>query len=76
MGSFEPEGGGRLSGSIVNMTRVDGYNTIDLSLLDLRPLARPVAEVIDQLRDASHRMTILFEPEDVASEPAIFGALV
>ncbi len=76
MGFIGPEGGGRLLGSIVEVTRVDGYYAVDLSLLNLGALARPVAEVIDQLRDASHRMAVLFESEDVASEPAILGALV
>jgi hypothetical protein len=63
-------------GSIVKVTGVDRYDAVNLSLLDLGALARPVAEVIDQLRDASHRIAVLFESEDVASEPAIFGALV
>ena len=76
MGLIGPEGGGPLSGAIVNVTRVDGYYAIDLCLLNPRPLARPVAEVVDQLRDAPHRVTIFFESEDIASEPAIFGTLV
>ena len=58
------------------MTGVDGYDAIDLGLLDLRPLARSVTKVMDQFCDASHRVAVLFKSEDVAREPAILGALV